>query len=223
MVFCPNCGHQRNGDEKFCPHCGEPFNTPQAVNPTSKGDSNKLWLIILSIVAIAIVGLGCWLYLSKGNNTSSVSTINNSTEPNQYPIATDSIEEVDDSHIDSSESNYSEPSSSDNSSSHDNSDYYSETSSTIFMNAQYVVGYLANQRFTNYSDVEIRFDGDGRIFIDNDCAGVVSVLRYNETSALLRYGGGMYGEGKIGVRIEGNKLVLRDPIDGTEWYQTKGF
>lgn len=114
---------------------------------------------------------------------------------------------------------HSESSSSDHSSLSDNSIYHEDTSSRKFLNAQYVVGYLAHQSFTNYSDVEIRFDGDGRIYIDGDYAGVVSVLSYNETSALIRYGGGMYDEGRIVVRIEGNKFVLRDHIDGTEWYQ----
>ena len=89
----------------------------------------------------------------------------------------------------------------------------------MFLNAQYVVGYLLNQRFTNSTGIDIRFDGDGVIYVDGDAAGVISVLRYNATSALLRYGGGMYGEGKIGVRIENNRLVLIDPIDGTVWYQ----
>jgi hypothetical protein len=100
--------------------------------------------------------------------------------------------------------------------------YFSSSCSTpnlMFLNAQYVVGYLLNQRFTNSTGIDIRFDGDGVIYVGGDAAGVISVLRYNATNALLRYGGGMYGEGKIGVRIEDNRLVLIDPIDGTVWYQ----
>lgn len=121
--------------------------------------------------------------------------------------------------VDNYDADNSDSSSSDYSSSSFDYDNYEVYSSKEFLNAQYVVGYLAHQTFTNYSNVDIRFDGDGRIYIDGDYAGVVSVLRYNETSALLRYGGGMYGEGKIGVRIENDRLQLRDPIDGTLWYQ----
>ena len=42
----------------------------------------------------------------------------------------------------------------------------------------------------------MRVDGDGRLYVDSNYAGVLSVLRYNSTSALFRYGGGMYGEGE---------------------------
>ena len=98
-------------------------------------------------------------------------------------------------------------------------DVYSSSSSLVFLDAQYVIGYLLNQRFTNSTGIDIWFDGDGVIYVDGDAAGVISVLRYNATSALLRYGGGMYSEGEIGVRIENNRLVLIDPIDGTVWYQ----
>ncbi len=92
-------------------------------------------------------------------------------------------------------------------------------SSKTFANEQYVTMYLANQTFTNGSGVDIRIDGSLRMYIDGDYAGVVSVLRYNSTSAMLRYGGGAYGEGKIGVSIENGRLKLNDPADGTTWYQ----
>ena len=42
----------------------------------------------------------------------------------------------------------------------------------IFSNEQYIIGYLLNQRFRHSSGLEIRFDGDGRIYIDGDPAGV---------------------------------------------------
>jgi hypothetical protein len=95
----------------------------------------------------------------------------------------------------------------------------SSSQTKTFANEQYVTGYLANQTFENSSGVDIRIDGSLRMYIDGDYAGVISVLRYNSTSALLRYGGGAYGEGKIGVRIENGRLQLRDPIDGIVWYQ----
>ena len=68
--------------------------------------------------------------------------------------------------------------------------------------------------------VKIDFASNGGIYIDNDYAGVVSVLTYNSTSALLRYRGGAYREGKIAVTMDGNgRMRLTDPVDGTVWYQ----
>ena len=99
------------------------------------------------------------------------------------------------------------------------SDSYDTSSTRTFINEQYIVGYLANQRFRSNNGFTIRFDGNGGMFCEGDYAGIVSVLRYTPTSALLRYGGGQYSEGKILVRIVGNKLQLTDPVDGTEYYQ----
>ena len=104
------------------------------------------------------------------------------------------------------------------------SDYSSSSSSssltTEFQGADNVVGYLANHTFTDGSGLDIRFDSNGGIYIDNDYAGAVSVLTYNSTSALLRYRGGAYGEGKIAVTMDGNgRMRLTDPADGTVWYQ----
>lgn len=104
------------------------------------------------------------------------------------------------------------------------SDYSSSSSSssltTEFQGVDNVVGYLANHTFTDGSGLDIRFDSNGGIYIDNDYAGVVSVLTYNSTSALLRYRGGAYGEGKIAVTMDGNgRMRLTDPADGTVWYQ----
>ena len=85
-----------------------------------------------------------------------------------------------------------------------------------------VVGVLANHTFTSGSGPDIRFDSDGIIYIDNDAAGVVSVLRYSPKNVLLRYGGGPYGEGKIIVTIEDNgKMRITDPADGSTWYQKR--
>lgn len=79
--------------------------------------------------------------------------------------------------------------------------------------------YLANQTFRSGNGFTIRFDGDLRVHAEGDFAGVVSVSYYNFKSAMLRYGGGQYSEGRISVQIVGDKLQLRDPIDGTVWYQ----
>lgn len=99
------------------------------------------------------------------------------------------------------------------------SDSYEKSSPRTFINEQYVVGYLANQRFRANNGVTIRFDGNGGMFCEDDYAGIVSVLRYTPTSALLRYGGGQYSEGQIIVKIVGHKLQLTDPVDRTDYYQ----
>ena len=93
------------------------------------------------------------------------------------------------------------------------------SSSRTFYDEQIVVGYLANQTFRSSDGFTIRFDGSGRMYAEGDFAGVVSVLTYNSKSALLRYGGGIYTEGKIRVDIVGSKLQLTDPTDGTVYYQ----
>lgn len=88
-----------------------------------------------------------------------------------------------------------------------------------FTSEQMVVGYLANQTFRSSDGFTIRFDGSGRMYAEGDFAGVVSVLHYNSTSAMLRYGGGQYTEGQIRVDIVGDKFQLTDPVDGTVYYQ----
>ena len=93
------------------------------------------------------------------------------------------------------------------------------SSSRTFYSEQIVIGYLANQSFRASDGLTMRIDGDGRLYVDGQYAGVLSVLRYNSTSALLRYGGGMYGEGKLIVNIVGDKFQLKDPTDGTVYYQ----
>ena len=108
---------------------------------------------------------------------------------------------------------------SDNSSSTYNSSTTTSSSSRTFYSEQIVIGYLANQSFRASDGLTMRVDGDGRLYVDGDYAGVLSVLRYSSTAALLRYGGGMYGEGKLTVNIVGDKFTLTDPTDGTVYYQ----
>ena len=93
------------------------------------------------------------------------------------------------------------------------------SSSRTFYSEQIVIGYLANQSFRSSNGLTMKVDGSGRLYVDGDYAGVLSVLRYNSSSALLRFGGGMYGEGKLAVNIVGNKFTLTDPTDGTVYYQ----
>lgn len=105
----------------------------------------------------------------------------------------------------------------DNTSSNNSSN--TSSSSRTFYSEQIVIGYLANQMFRASNGLTMRVDGSGRLYVDGDYAGVLSVLRYNSTAALLRYGGGQYGEGKLSVQIVGDKFQLTDPIDGTIYYQ----
>ena len=93
------------------------------------------------------------------------------------------------------------------------------SSSRTFYSEQIVIGYLANQSFRSSDGLTMKVDGSGRLYVDGDYAGVLSVLRYNSSSALLRFGGGMYGEGKLTVNIVGDKFTLTDPTDGTVYYQ----
>lgn len=107
-------------------------------------------------------------------------------------------------------------------SSNDYSSSSSQASSSLsktFANEQYVTMYLANQTFRSNDGLAIRFDGNLRMYVDGDYAGAVSVLRFNSTSALLRYGGGAYGDGRITVQIVGDKLQLTDPEDGSVYHQ----
>lgn len=93
------------------------------------------------------------------------------------------------------------------------------TPSRTFYSEQIVIGYLANQTFRASDGLTMRIDGGGRLYVDGDYAGVLSVLRYSSTAALLRYSGGLYGEGKLSVQIVGDKFQLTDPVDGTVYYQ----
>ena len=88
-----------------------------------------------------------------------------------------------------------------------------------FTDGQDIMARLYNQRFKHSSGLEIRIDGMGRIEINGDPAGALSVLSYDSESALLRYGNGIYGVGKVLLKIEGNKLLLQDTADGSIFYQ----
>lgn len=202
-------------------------------------NKNNLYIlvILLSIILVFVIAICCWLFFRSTNDSSINIHIGKSYEDiskeyysvgagssitiSEREIDMDSIEEVVDSVVDSlavDSISYCDDASS-YYSRNDHSHDYRKSSSKVFINEQYVTMYLVNQTFTNRSGIDIRIDGDCRIFIDGDYAGVIFVLRYTATSALIRYSGGKYGEGQIRVQISNNKLLLIDPLDGTTWYQ----
>ena len=224
--FCTKCGNERKGAEKFCPKCGRPFDTQGTYNfdIDEKAESNKSLLLILSIIAIAIIGVGAWLYYGKADGKNTVSTINYESDSVQSINSTieevTSVDNSTESAVDCTEEPLDDADelTSNGSNSYDE-DNYSNNSPRTFANEQYVTMYLANQTFRSSDGFTIRFDGDLRMYAEGDYAGVVSVLRYNSTAALLRYGGGQYTEGRFSVQIVGDKLQLTDPVDGTVYYQ----
>ncbi|MBR1505074.1 MAG: hypothetical protein IJ614_03080 [Prevotella sp.] len=215
VKFCKNCGAKLNYGDLTCPHCGFRLDVINK-KPNSSVVSNNVLVLILSAFILVLLCMGVWLY-KDGKKMP------NNYHADAIPKDTDSaivVEFVDSVAVDTATIDYDyyaqidEPTS-DNSYNYDKP----QQSSRTFANEQYVYMYLANQRFHNSSGVDIKIDGDGRIYIDGDAAGVISVLRYDSKSALLRYGNGMNGEGKILVRIVSDKLELTDPVDGTTWYQ----
>ena len=215
--FCTNCGSERNGDEDICPHCGKPYLIHNETSAIIERSSSKKLIISLIIACVVLIALGSWLYSSKEKNVT-FDTIEQTNQTSQQEIEiVDTVSPFNEPLPPSP--THSEPTSQDYSSSNNSSysasaSYSSEPTSKSFVNEQYVTMYLANQTFTNYSGVDIRIDGSLRIYIDGDYAGVISFLRYNAKSALIRYGGGAYG-----VSIENDRLRLNDPVDGTTWYQ----
>ncbi len=55
--FCPNCGKQLNGTERFCSNCGCSFGASQYDNPQNTGSKRSfktLWIFALVIIIIVI-------------------------------------------------------------------------------------------------------------------------------------------------------------------------
>ncbi len=220
--FCTNCGFERNGDEDICPHCGKPYLIQNNTSDIIKRGSSKKLIISLIIACVVLIALGSWLYSSKEKHVTS-DTIEQTNQTSQQEIEiVDTVSPFNEplppspTHSEPTSQDYRSSNNSSYSTSGSNS---SEPTSKSFVNEQYVTMYLANQTFTNYSGVDIRIDGSLRIYIDGDYAGVISVLQYRSTYALIKYSGGAYGEGRIVVNIEDGRLKLSDPVDGTTWYQ----
>lgn len=55
-MFCPNCGHKAEGEEKFCPQCGNPLRGAAGMKKGGSSRSLKLIGIIGGVVLIVIIG-----------------------------------------------------------------------------------------------------------------------------------------------------------------------
>ena len=85
--------------------------------------------------------------------------------------------------------------------------------SNTFQSAGDVLSRLAGKTFVHKGGMEIRVRG-GRMSFDHQDAGSISVLRYTANTALIRFRGGMFGEGRYRVRIVGRSLQLIDDEEG---------
>ena len=82
-----------------------------------------------------------------------------------------------------------------------------------FQSADDVLSRLAGKTFVHRGGMEIRVRG-GRMSFDHQDAGSISVLHYSAKNALIRFRGGMFGEGRYRVRIVGRYLQLIDDEEG---------
>ena len=87
------------------------------------------------------------------------------------------------------------------------------TPSNTFQSADDVLSRLADKTFVHRGGMEIRVRG-GRMSFDHQDAGSISVLHYSAKNALIRFRGGMFGEGRYRVRIVGRYLQLIDDEEG---------
>ena len=85
--------------------------------------------------------------------------------------------------------------------------------SNTFQSADDVLSRLAGKTFVHRGGMEIRVRG-GRMSFDHQDAGSISVLHYSAKNALIRFRGGMFGEGRYRVRIGGRYLQLIDDEEG---------
>ena len=85
--------------------------------------------------------------------------------------------------------------------------------SNTFQSANDVLNRLAGKTFVHRGGMEIRIRG-GRMSFDHQDAGTISVLHHSGKNALIRFRGGMFGEGRYRVRIVGRYLQLIDDEEG---------
>lgn len=94
----------------------------------------------------------------------------------------------------------------------------------LFRNEDDVYMNFVSQTFVDNSGLKIRFGGNGEMEIDGDYAGIAQVKTFTSQRALLKYSGGVYGEGFIILSIEGGTARLIDPNDPSSvWYRKRFF
>jgi hypothetical protein len=54
-MFCPNCGHKIEGDEKFCTQCGIPLGGAAEVKKPSSSSLPKILGIVSAVVVVVII------------------------------------------------------------------------------------------------------------------------------------------------------------------------
>lgn len=225
MAFCSNCGNQLKPGTKFCPKCGQATgityvsNKPIEKEPRHNTGISGIWVVFVLLILLCI---GCFV-LSKYSEQKQAEIqkekeikeaqekIINGGDRTLFPNSEGDYNRGKNST--SSEREYSQSKS--NSNGLSNSQYRQRP----FIDGQDIMARIYHQRFVHSNGLEIRIDGYGRIEIDGDPAGILSVLNYDSESALLHYGNGLYGEGKIILMISGDKLLLKDPVDGAVFYQ----
>ena len=117
-----------------------------------------------------------------------------------------------------------EGSSSNNEISESNNQVISSSAERQFRNEDDVYMNFVSQTFIDNSGLKIRFGGNGEMEIDGDYAGIATVKSYNLQRAILKYSGGVYGEGFIILSIEGGQAKLIDPNEPSSvWYRKRTF
>lgn len=225
MKFCPQCGKERKSFENFCPSCGYQFNkvAPNINNKTydeitcedTSNDNKKN--VIAGVVIVFVVILGIFLiYLNSNHSSSSY---------NSSSTDIDSIGEVfEDTTEYSSNDDYDHDFySSNNDDNYGASSSSSSSSMLSFRVITDVYDLLRNKSFVHregMASATISYDSDCQFYINGEWnSGIFEVLRFNSEAAIIEYHSPSDGTMRLIVNIVGNKIQIKDPIDGSIYYQ----
>ena len=221
MAYCGNCGSLLKEGAKFCSKCGHLVgqsikseeHEQVIIHEFREKESNTPFVLLGCILALIIAGSFYFFVIRPNNieNDYGATDYSNTIENVPSKLA-DKIAQKEKQNAKKTEKSYSM--NKNNSSIHNNGYNVSK-----FTDEQDILLKLHSQTFIHNNGLKIRIDINGCMEIGGFYAGVLSVLRYNSKSALLHYGKGAMGEGKLILRIQGNNLILQDPIDGSIFYQ----